>query len=87
MKDISSLLQKFKNFGLKEHTIKDSFLEILKEKLKLDLTRKDLELKDNKLRVNCSGSSKTEIILKKTLLLNELNNKIIETGTEIRDIL
>lgn len=86
MKELSLLLQKFKNLGLVEHKIKDSFLEILKNEIDLELQRKDLEFKERKLRVNLFGPQKTEIILKKPYLLSKLNEKIKDLNIQVLDI-
>lgn len=86
MKDLKDLLQKFQSFGLTEHKIKDSLIEILKEDLNLNLERKHLELKDRRLRVMISGPVKTGIVLKKNQILEKLNSKIEKTGVQVLDI-
>lgn len=86
MKDLKNLLQKFQNLGLKEHTIKDAFIEIIKEDLNLELNRKQIDLKENRLRVLISGPTKTSIVLKKNFYLEELNSRIEELGTKVLDV-
>lgn len=86
MKDLKNLLQKFQNLGLKEHTIKDTFIEIIKEDLNLELNRKQIELKENRLRILISGPTKTSIVLKKNFYLEELNSRIEELGTKVLDV-
>lgn len=83
MKDISDLLSKFKNLGFVEHKVKDSLIEILKKDLNLNVSRKDIEIKERILRVKISGPQKTEILLNKKNILNKLNSNL---DKEIRDL-
>jgi hypothetical protein len=76
MKDISNLLEKFKLFGLEEHTIKDKFIDLLEKKYDEKLRRTDLEIKDRRIILRISGPLKTEVILNRTILLEELNTKL-----------
>lgn len=84
MKDLSSLLQKFKNLGFEEHQIKDKFIEILQKKYNKNLTRKELDIKDRILIIKVSGPFKTEILLNKNKLLEELNSSLEKNIFDIR---
>lgn len=86
MKDLKNLLEKFQNLGLKEHKIKDSLIEILKEDLNIKLTRNHFDLKDNKIILKIAGPVKTSIILKKSFYLEKVNTKIESSGLKVLDI-
>ena len=86
MKDLKDLLQKFKSVGLKEHTIKDNLINILKEDLNIELTREHIQFKNGTIRILVSGAIKTSIILKKNYFLEKLNSEIDYLDTKILDI-
>ena len=86
MKDLKDLLQKFKSVGLKEHTIKDNLIEILKEEINIELSRKHIDIKDNRLRLLISGPPKTSVLLKKSYILEKLNSQIEDLEIKILDI-
>lgn len=83
MEKIENLLRRFKKFGSHERKIKDCFIETVDKKFSTIIKKEDLEIKDKKIRVRASGPLKTEIILNKKFLLEELKKE----GLDILDIL
>jgi hypothetical protein len=86
MEKLGSFLDKFRNIGFLQHKIKDCFIETVKNKLDIEITRNEIEIKDKRIIVRISGPIKTELILTKKLLLEELNSKIEHLGSKISDI-
>lgn len=78
MKKISDLLQKFSQFGLEEKQLKQKVIEITKEKLSIELNKEDFEIMKKVLKLKISGVKKTEIVLNKRIILNELGDKVVD---------
>lgn len=75
---IKDLLQKYTNFGTKEKLLKEKIIKILEEKYGILLGVKDLEIKNKKIFLKVCGPSKTEIILNKNKIINDIDEKIID---------
>lgn len=73
MKGIELYLEKFKNFGFKEKQFKQTILDVLKE-YKIELETKDIDVREGVVRLNLSGSAKSELFLNK----NNIEMKVLD---------
>jgi hypothetical protein len=78
MKKISELLEKFQALGVKEGKLKEKILKILKEDFDVEVTKKHLDIKNKILTLKFSGPQKTNIILGKRKILEQLEGEIID---------
>lgn len=65
LQNIELYLKKFADFGLKETLLKEEIIKAIKEETNVDLKEEDLSIQNGIVRVNVSGSAKTEIFIKK----------------------
>jgi frataxin-like iron-binding protein CyaY len=77
MKNIKDLLLKYSNFGQKEKEQKNNIIEVFK-KYRIDLNRKDIEIKNKILNIRIRGPQKTEVILNKRRILSEFNGEFLD---------
>jgi hypothetical protein len=75
MFDIAKYLEKFREMSLSRGFLKTAVLEVIKEVCKIDIDPKKIEVKGGIVRINEKPIIKTEIFLKKTKILNILNEK------------
>ena len=86
MEKLGKFLQKFKSLGLTEHRIKDSLIQIIKNKIDFSLSRKEIDVKNGKITVRVSGPIKTEIVLRRQEILTELKKEVEELKVNILEI-
>jgi frataxin-like iron-binding protein CyaY len=77
MKNIKDLLLKYSNFGQKEKEQKNNIIEVFK-KYRIDLNKKDIEIKNKILNIRIRGPQKTEVILNKRRILSEFNGEFLD---------
>jgi hypothetical protein len=72
MKNLSSFFNKFKNFIPPEFLYKDEIINIISKVVKVTLTRKEIEINKNLVRVKTIPIKRNTIFLKKNEILKEL---------------
>ena len=65
LQNIELYLKKFADFGLKEKLLKEEIIKAIKEETNIDLEEEDLNIQNGIVRVDVSGTAKTEIFIKK----------------------
>ena len=79
MQDISFYLKKFENIGLRESTIKKTIIEVVGELTGIELTKDDLDFNRDQIRINKTGTEKTEIFINKSRIEKILNERLNES--------
>lgn len=74
MFNISSYLDKFKNIGLKEILLKENIVKTIKEKIGVEISVKDITLKNNVITIKMSPLLRSEVFMKKKKILDEINS-------------
>ncbi|MDA8611250.1 hypothetical protein N9L18_00065 [Candidatus Pacebacteria bacterium] len=75
MQQIEIYLEKFKDFGLKDKLFKQEISKIIKEEVNVDLKEEDVSMINGTIRINVSGSAKSEIFIKKKSIQNKLEKR------------
>ncbi len=63
MNNISIFLEKYGNIGLKESQIKNALIKSVLNSCKFSLDEKEIKVSKNQIKINVSGSKKSEIYL------------------------
>ena len=78
MEQISFYLKKFQTLEIKGDKLKEKIIKIIKEKTKVVLEKKDINiLKTGEIKVSKIGSEKTIIFLNKKQIEEELERSVI----------
>jgi len=75
---IAKFLERFKLFGMAEHIFKEEVVKAVKDLLKTDITSKDIQLKNGDLIIQGSPFLKTELYMKKEMLLKKLDQAFLK---------
>ncbi len=75
MFNISSFLEKFKNIGVEELLFKEAIISSINDKVKVSITSKDIVFKNSIVTIKTSPMVKSEIFMKKNILLSELKRR------------
>lgn len=76
MDKLSSFLQKFAHLLSNKEYIQTTVIDIVREEIGIDIAKENISLRNNQLTFNISPTIKTQIFIKKSLLLEKINNKI-----------
>ena len=79
MEQIAFYLEKFKTIGADSIIVKRVFIESVQKVFGITLTTSDVVIKDGVVRLSAHPALKSELFLKKTLLLQEIS-KILGTA-------
>ncbi len=82
MFNISTYLSKFKTLGMGEIASKELVLEVLREIVKVSLTRKEIKIQNKIAYIQTNPLVKNQIYIKKAAILESLLKK----GQELKDI-
>lgn len=83
--EIRLLLEKYKNLGYSQNKIREITQDILK-KNNIFIETGDMVVKDFEIRLNISGVKKTEFILQKSKIQEELLLEFKKEGFSIKEI-
>lgn len=86
MKNILYFLGRFKNIKPPHKFIKEEFISLILEDMKIDLKQNDMNINNNKIQITSNPIIKTEVILNKENILKKLNENLVQYNTEIKDI-
>lgn len=84
MKHLSSYLDKFRSITPPDDFLKSHILQLIKNKLGVDIDKKNIEISKGVVYIKTGPSIKNEIFIKKSLLLDEI--KEISQKKIIKDI-
>lgn len=76
MQNIGGFFEKFRSKVVQEVQNLVFVIEIIKKHTKINLDMKDLKLSNGILRIKASPLQKSEIFMKKTQILKEINQKV-----------
>jgi len=76
-------LEKFKNFGFKDQILKEALISVIKELLKCEIEKKDIDIRDGVVRINATGALKSEIFIHK----NTIQTKTIEKINDPKNLI
>jgi hypothetical protein len=79
MKPLAYFLRQLKRFGVPQKTVRDSFIECVKEEVGAELSGEEIKISNKTLYINTSPVVKNEILLKRKILLQRMKEK---TGGE-----
>jgi hypothetical protein len=77
MYNIAGFLQKFLKFEKDNNTKISLILETIKKETGLELTKENLEIKENTLKLNCSPIFRNEIFMRLPQITSALNSQKI----------
>ena len=75
MFNIATYLEKFKNIGSSENSIKDIIISSLNEILKITVTRKEIRLQNGTAYIQTSPLVKNQLYIKKDSILSHISQK------------
>ncbi len=73
MNQISLFLKKYENLGFKEFDLKRKIIEVVKDEIGLELKQDDIKINEKEVRINTSGAAKSELLLKKRIIEEKIN--------------
>ncbi|MSU55493.1 MAG: hypothetical protein EXS46_03075 [Candidatus Taylorbacteria bacterium] len=73
MEKISFFLERFKTLGLDSLLIKQVFVDVVKKNLNIILPLEDLDIKNGVVSVRAHSALKSELRIKKTVILEEVS--------------
>ncbi len=82
MKEVSGFFDKFNNLALKELNKRDRISSIIQKVIKHKLDYGDMDIKDGVITVKGNQLIKSEIYMKKNMIINQL----AKDGIKIKDI-
>lgn len=86
MENISIYLEKFKNYGFEKIKIKEVVISVFKDNLGVVLDRKDIDFNGENIRINLSGSKRSEFFINKNLIQKEVVKRL-GSDKDFKDIL
>ena len=86
MFNISSYLEKFKNTGVAGFAAKEAFIKAVRLSLGIDLEKKNVEIKNGSARVSAHPLVRSQIQIKKKMILEAYSSMPEATHTKITDI-
>lgn len=86
MENISIYLEKFKNYGFDKLRIKEVVISVFKDNLNVELSRKDIDFNGENIRINLSGSSRSEFFINKKYIQNEIIKRL-GSDKDFKDII
>ena len=84
MFNIAQYLEKFKNFGFAERTLKEAILTSVKEAMNLELDKKDIIVKNGEVTFKVTPAMKNAIFIKKAAILKKMAENGVENVNDIR---
>ena len=84
MFNIASYLEKFKNIGQGEKSIKEAILLSIKEVVGIDLESKAILVKNGEVLLKVSPGIKSAIFIKKVEILKRIKDKVNNPITDLR---
>lgn len=75
MFNISSYLEKFKNIGQEEKSVKETILFVIKEVTGVVVEGKNIKIKNREVSLSVSPAVKNTIYIKKDIILNRIKEK------------
>ncbi|MEK7463736.1 MAG: hypothetical protein AAB610_01285 [Patescibacteria group bacterium] len=84
MKSIGLFFDKFKNSALKEIKKREAICSAIYEATGCKVEEKDISIKDCVIRINGSQSFKSELFMKKKIIIDLISKKIPEKVVDIR---
>ncbi len=76
MKGIGNLLDKFKSIAVQEINKRVFIVEIIKNKIGVDIKMEDISIKDGIVSIKVKSIVKNQIFIKKQALIKEISKKI-----------
>jgi len=86
MKNISSFLSKFTRITPPERFVKEVFVKVVSDTTGITLSKNEINVKGSVLFISPDPTVKSELFLKKDLLLEKLNQELTQYKKEIKDI-
>lgn len=86
MENISIYLEKFKNYGFDKLRIKEVVISVFKDNLNVELSRKDIDFNGENIRINLSGSGRSEFFINKKYIQNEIIKRL-GSDKDFKDII
>ena len=83
MKGIGNLLDKFKSIAVQEINKRVFIVEIIKNKIGVDIKMEDISIKDGIVSIKVKSIVKNQIFIKKQALIKEISKKINIIDIEI----
>lgn len=85
MEQIALFLEKYKRFGFKNQIVKETLIEIIKQKFGVKIDRGDIDVKEGNVIIKVTGALKSEIFLNKYSIHKELN-ELLEKNNQAHTI-
>jgi hypothetical protein len=73
MFNISKYLEKVSKNLTNDENIKSEIIKIIKKNINIDINPKDLEINNEKIKINTSQAVKNKIFINKEIILQEVN--------------
>lgn len=86
MKNLSSFLDKFKNITPPERFVKEVFIKVVSDTTEITLLKNEIDVRGSVLFITTQPAIKSELFLKKDLLLEKLNQELQQYKKIIKDI-
>lgn len=77
MEQINFYLERFKNFKIKDQDLKEKIINIINEKVGVNVSLDEIKIINGVVKINKTGAEKSEIFINREKIESELNKKII----------
>ena len=84
--EIGFLLQKYAKLGYSTKRTKEIVLQSLQDDFSIILDPKNVEVKDNEVKLKVSGVRRTQFVLLKTSIQNKIKEKLEKEGIVVSNI-
>ncbi|MFT5352788.1 MAG: hypothetical protein ACI9GH_000655 [Candidatus Paceibacteria bacterium] len=86
MEHASIFLEKFKRFGFKDQILKETVINVIKDKFDFELQKSDISLRDGVVRIEVSGPIKSEIFIHKENIQKEVIERIDDPKNFVAEV-
>ncbi len=83
---LKDFLQKFSLLSPPDRLVREASIAVVGEAIGITLSQKDIEIRGGVLFLNIHPVAKSELLLKKSLVLDEIARRMAPQKKEIRDI-
>lgn len=80
MELISLYFAKYQNLGIESKTTKKVLIEVLKDVTKVEIDSKQIQIEKNDIKINVTGSAKSQILINKIKINKEFLKRLENAG-------
>lgn len=86
MNQISLYLAKFKHLSLETDLLRETVMRVINDEVGAILDKEKISFRDGVLNIKVTGPLKTEIVLKKDVLVEKINKELEKVGKSVKGL-